>query len=243
MKTRTALVPAALFAIMLLLPSNAAAFTRNYSADMVTYANQKELMAGKIYVSGKKFRMETGRQMEQALTQAVTIVRLDKKVVWILMPQQKMYMETAMRPRDSFSVAAEKVPGEVKREYLGEESVEGRPAKKYRITYKYEGKTGTVYSWIDDALGVPIKASDEKGKWMVIYKNIKPGSQPASLFEIPEGYKKMPSFGFSPGMFEGGRGQTEEQERPAVENSPRQEKNENQGGIKLPGGIKIPKLW
>ncbi len=235
MKKRIALLSAALFALMLLLPAFASAFA-GYSADVVTYSNRKEQMTGKIYVSGKKVRMEAG--------QAVTIARLDKKAAWILMPAQKMYMETALRPQEM--AAAEKVPGEVKRQYLGEESVEGRAAKKYRITYVDNGKTWTVYSWIDDAMGVPVKVSDENGKWMVVYRNLKPGSQPADLFEIPAGYKKMPSFGLSD-IFKGGRmpkeGQGEEQAQPQNAPPQQQQQNKDQGGIKLPGGIKIPKLW
>lgn len=236
MKRRTGFLPAAVFVFALLLPSLATAVSRDYSADMAMYANQKQKATGKIYVSGgDKIRVE---MMEPEMRgQVVSIVRMDKKIVWILMPGQKMYMENPLRPEDM--AAAQKMQGEVDRKYLGEETIEGRPAKKYRITYKYEGKTGTVYSWIDDALGVPVKVSDEKGKWMVLYKNLKPGSQPEDLFEIPSGYKKMPSFGISPEMFKN-RGQTEQQESPAVQNTPA---GENKSGIKLPGGIKIPKFW
>jgi hypothetical protein len=37
----------------------------------------------------------------------------------------------------------------------------------------------------------PVKMAAVDGSWTMEYKNIKLGSQPASLFELPPGYNKM----------------------------------------------------
>ena len=234
MKTRITLAFLMLFAFICLLPSFC--FALDYSADMVSYVDQKPQMTGKLYISGKKARVEMASGM-------VAITRPDKSVVWILMPEQKTYMERPIKPEDM--ATAKKMKGEVKRTYLGEESVEGRVAKKYRIEYDYEGRTGVLYSWIDKGLQVPVKVSDEKGKWMVIYKDIKTGSQPDSLFEMPEGYRKMPAFGFSSGLFQGKSGASNGHASKGGKQKPKttEESSKQQNKVTLPGGIKVHKFW
>lgn len=232
-KLRGICLSALLFVLACLLPSVALAVS--YSADMVSYVDQKPQMTGRIYVSGKKVRVEMGSGM-------VAITRPDKSVVWILMPAQKTYMERPIKPQDM--ATAGKTEGEVKKTYLGEESVEGRTAKKYRVTYRYEGKTEVFYSWIDTQLNVPLKVSDEKGRWMTVYKNIKPGSQPGSLFEVPAGYRKIkiPAFASGPPSFippaKNGAANGTSGEGPAAGQNDTEKKK-----ITLPGGIKIPRPW
>lgn len=175
-----------LTAVLLCWAAAAGAFAyQGFSADIVSYAG-KETMNGKIYVARDKMRFETAGM--------VSITRMDKKLVWLLMPTEKMYMEQNIR-LDNIVPSAEPVAGEVERTLLGPEAVNGQAASKYRITVQTEGKKHSFYQWLAVDSGLPLKIGAIDGSWWQEYRNIKVGEPEAVLFEVPEGFKK-----FSMGM-------------------------------------------
>ncbi|MFC1805212.1 hypothetical protein ACFLZ3_05255 [Candidatus Omnitrophota bacterium] len=167
--------------VIFVLLTASAVFASDFSAEMV---NQTKggVFRGKIYVTFDKVRMDT--------PQAITITRMDKKVVWILMPETNTYLEQAFDPSSIAATSAD-VPGEFERELLGKEMVGGRMTEKYRIVYKQDGRSYTMFHWIDPSINMPVKAAAGDGSWTMEYKNINIGGQPDSLFELPAGYQKM----------------------------------------------------
>lgn len=167
---------------LFLFPAMAAAF--GFSADVVS-GDGKEVMSGKIYISDDKMRTE--------FSEMISIVRVDKKVVWMLMPEEKMYMETVFQMSPKHQIPkAEASPDEVERVFIGKETVNGYATDKYRVTVKGH-KEGSHYVWISTDLGLPlpVKSAALDGSWWQEYRNIKVGSPNASLFEIPSGYQKV----------------------------------------------------
>jgi len=152
-----------------------------FSADMVSTAAGQQV-SGKIYVANDKVRME--------MPGATTITRIDAKVVWVIMPEQEMYMEQPFDP-EKIAGATEKMPGEIERTPLGTEAVDGKEAQMYRITYTSKAAEATVLQWVDKASGIPVKTEAEDGSWSMEYRNLVIGAPDASLFEIPSGYKKF----------------------------------------------------
>jgi len=198
---RSALRFAAILALFAVVTATAC-YAEDFSADMVTYADQGSFRA-KIFLSGEKSRIE--------MPGVVTISRMDKKAVWMLMPDQKMYMEQPFDPRSTMGMR-DKISGEVERKAEGSEMVDGRMAKKYFVTVVVDGKTESVYQWIDESVSIPVKTAAFDGSWSSEFKDIKVGRQDASLFEIPEGYKKMDMVmpymqGFSKAMSEAAQGE------------------------------------
>lgn len=159
----------------------AAISAADFSADMVT-RSAGQTMSGKIFMSGDNARME--------FAEMTTITRGDKKVVWMLMPAQKTYMEQSIDPKTTMSMK-EKVDGEVERKFIGNETINGRTAKKYFIRYKNQSGSGEMYQWVTDGLVMPVKTAAIDGSWSTELKNVKIGAQDASLFEIPKGYTKF----------------------------------------------------
>lgn len=162
----------------------AAAF-QGFSADIVS-AHGKQTMQGKIFVAGDKMRFETAG--------VVSITRMDKRVVWMLMPSEKMYMEQPFRP-ENVVPSSEPVAGEVERTLLGTETVNGQAANKYRITVQTDGKRHSFLQWLAVDSLLPLRTAAEDGSWWQEFRNIKEGVPDAALFELPAGYKK-----FSMGM-------------------------------------------
>jgi hypothetical protein len=161
------------------------AMAADFSADMINTVSGK-VMKGKIYISQDKTRME--------MQEGITISRMDKKVVWILMPKDKMYMEQAFDPSKA-PATSEKVNGEIERKLIGKENIDGRSTDKYQVTYTQNRKKESMFQWISPGIAMPVKMAALDNSWVMEYKNIKTGKQGDSLFEVPAGYQK-----FSMGM-------------------------------------------
>ncbi|MGB9698945.1 MAG: hypothetical protein ACPL5I_06120, partial [Thermodesulfobacteriota bacterium] len=124
-----------------------------------------------------------------------SIVRIDKNVVWLVFPKDKVYMEMISYENQA---PATLLKGEIGRQFLGIEMINGLEAKKYEVTIKEEEKTIKAWQWISTALNYPIKISALDGSWSSEYKNLKMESQPDSLFELPAGFQKMEAPFFAP---------------------------------------------
>ncbi len=158
-----------------------AACAMDFNADMVSRAPQG-IMTVRIYVSGEKSRVE--------MPGGVSISRMDKKVAWVLMPEQGMYIEQPIDTRTAISTQ-DKVEGEIERTAEGKETVNGMATTKYRVTFETGGRRDSVFQWIDDANHFPVKTAAIDGSWWSEFRNIKTGPQDPALFELPSGYKKM----------------------------------------------------
>ncbi|MFH1876411.1 MAG: hypothetical protein ABH865_05940 [Candidatus Omnitrophota bacterium] len=157
-------------------------FAEDFSADMVQRSTGGSI-SGKIYVAGQKSRIEAA--------QGISIVRMDKNVMWVLMPEQAMYMEQALTPEIMSANAAEKVPGEIKRISMGTEMIDGKSAEKFKVSYMIQGTQAVMYQWYVPGFSMPVKMAAENGSWVTEYRNISVGPQDASLFELPGGLKKF----------------------------------------------------
>lgn len=69
---------------------------------------------------------------------------------------------------------------------IGSDRLNGRSAVKYEGVSN-KGEKG--YVWVDSKLRYVVKMEDAHGT--IELRNIREGSQPASLFEIPSGYTKL----------------------------------------------------
>lgn len=72
---------------------------------------------------------------------------------------------------------------------LGADTVNGRPADKWQLTYKRSGKTG--YAWIDPELHYLVKMQDPAAQTTMQVRSVKEGPQAPSLFTVPASYTKM----------------------------------------------------
>jgi len=180
-----------------------------FSADMsTTSANGNVNMKGKVFFSLPKFRMdmaETGQRQNAGPFggKMSMIVDGDTKVAYMLMPEQQMYMEF---PTDANNPMTQKTPkwqdfkgdpcafnheeGATCKK-VGTETVNGRSCDKWEITDKKGSKTTL---WIDQKMHFPIKTTD--GQITTEFTNIKEGSQDASLFKVPAGYRKFDASAF-----------------------------------------------
>jgi outer membrane lipoprotein-sorting protein len=179
-------VMAPLLAALLLLTWPGGGQAAEFSAKMVLTDGGK-VMPGKVYVKGDKMRQEFTDERGQS----ITIVRKDRKVIWVVMPQHRVYVEMPLR---------KELPGQflqlpeetLKRQKVCSETVSGYATERYQVTVS-GGAAGPVIQnfWMCDQLGMPVKMECKEKNLSVEYQDIKEGAVEDKLFEPPPGLKKI----------------------------------------------------
>jgi hypothetical protein len=162
-----------------------------YSADRVM-ETEAGTFEGKVYAAKDKERSETSMQ---GMT-SVMILRRDKQLGYMLMPAQKMYqqMDFAKAQQQSGAQPADQV--EITE--VGSDTIEGQATTKYKLIMK-DGSAGGFMWFTKDGIMMKmdtvVKNGRSKSRMTITLKNLKVGSQDASLFEVPSSYNAMPSMG------------------------------------------------
>lgn len=190
-----------------------------YSADE-TMQTEEGTMEQHIFVTPAKERKEmlTGEG-----DGGIQIFRYDTKVIWILMPSEKMYMEHSITGKSKGNDPSQWTYEDT---VMGEEVLNGMKVTKYKtIATSNDGKKYGGFSWRTKE-GISIKSDllykegNEKGRMMTELKNVKIAKQDPKLFEIPEGFTKFDMAGMMGGMMgQKGMGQPP-MDRPSSRNRP-----------------------
>ena len=168
--------------------------TVEYSADRVIAGDGGKEHVYKIYSAPGKERMET----KEGSGGAMIITRMDKKLVWTLMPSQKMYMETKFSGQGA---SRQKQAGfdqekcDVRQTEKGKEDVNGFPTRKMELAISCPGEekyTGFVWLTKENiAMRMETSKAGKKETTRLELKNLKIGKQDPALFEVPAGYKSL----------------------------------------------------
>ncbi len=163
----------------------AAAPAAEFSAQTLTRERQATVL-GRIFVKDGKMRQE----FNDAEGQTITILRPDKKIVWVLLPRNRVYMEVPLKPKWPGQFI--QIPPDARQKRLvGNERLWGYDAEKYEVAVAgREGLEKQIY-WVPATLKVPIKMEVPARKFSIEYKNIHEGPVRDRLFEIPPGYEKV----------------------------------------------------
>lgn len=163
-------------------------------------ADRTLVIDGRTYL-GKIWTMPGKERHEQAIQafRPVFLLRADSPLAEVVLPQLKTIVQFALPPelRILGTPALKKHPA-------GQETVNGIATTKYAIdeTVPEGHATGTLWLSRD---GIPMKLAGsftgQKGKvsnlrWEL--SHVKIGPQPASLFEAPHGFSKLPPEAVAP---------------------------------------------
>jgi outer membrane lipoprotein-sorting protein len=168
---------------------------QGFSAEMVsTQKSGGQASHSKIYIGSSKVRIEGADQP------GVMIMDTTAKIMYVLMPPQKMYMQMDL-PKDDDKMSSahfltpvnpdnpcaqlKKVDKDIACKKVGSETLNGRKVDKWETS----GPEGKGYLWFDPKSHFVVKM--ETAEFTMEFKNIQEGPQPASLFTIPSDYKKM----------------------------------------------------
>lgn len=177
---------ASLSALLILLALPCSGLAAEFTAKMVLKDGGK-IMPGKIHVKGDKMRQEFIDEDGQS----VTIVRKDKKVIWVVMPQDRVYVEMPLK---------KDLPGQflqlpkdcLKQRKVCTETVNGYPTERIQLTVSGDSLGPVIQTfWVCEKLGMPLKMECKEKKFSVEYTDIKEGQVADRLFEPPPGFQKV----------------------------------------------------
>jgi len=140
------------------------------------------------YISNQRSRMDLSAQGHEM---SMIDTGDEQETYYSLMHEQKMAMKDSWKSlpgggnpasRDS---SKERGAASLHATLLGRESLDGRPALKYRV----ETSEGSATAWFDAALGAPLRMESPKG--VVTFSLPEPGPQKAERFEVPRDYQVM----------------------------------------------------
>ncbi len=159
-----------------------------FSADIYGSDGQN----GKIYIDTDKVRMET--------KEMISIIRHDKKLIWVLMPEEKLYMEQVLNSdniKQKYHIPSnEPASNETERVFILRETINDYVSDKYKVIIN---KQDSHYEWIsgDPGITMAVKTAAIDGSWWTEYRKISLATPNPALFEIPPDYTKMsmPSIG------------------------------------------------
>lgn len=170
-----------------------------------TYVKSSNKLISKIWVSGGNSRCEAYDKGEMV----IDITRKDSACHYLIYDKTKRILAMPLSESTSEKIGALTGTGErnVKKEFLATEEVEGYMCKKYRITITKStpdgGKRDVSYHewWTDKPFEICIQ-HDNHASGLIVTRNIRQGTQPAHLFELPKGYQMM-SMGGPAGRMKG----------------------------------------
>ncbi len=149
--------------------------------------------------AGEKFRMEmdytkmSGAQgMPPAMSSVVMIHRGDEKRTYSLYTNKKKYMVS-----DETDEGYYEKP-DVTKTFVANETIDGHPTKKYRITISYQGQEkqeGFIWDATDlDDMTIRSEIENETVKMTSTLTGIVMGAPPAAFFEVPGDYTETSNF-------------------------------------------------
>jgi hypothetical protein len=175
--------------LLLLLAVPGVARGAEFSALMLVTDGAKS-MPGKIYVSNGKMRQE----FLDKTGQTITIVRPDLKVVWVILPWQRIYMEmplTIKLPGQFIQIP----PQALHKRRVGQERLNGYDTEKYEVSVPVGRGLEKQTYWVAVTLGLPIKMECRERRFSLEYQRLREGKVPDRLFNLPPGVQKVTSIG------------------------------------------------
>lgn len=144
---------------------------------------------------GKIFVAENMSRYELEGSDEVVVTRHDKKVIWLIFPKLRKYVEQPYLgdAKQNYTGAHEADTGDLSKEFIEHQRVDSYRLKKFLVTVKYKnGESRDQYfEWYRDNFPLPVKTQSLDGMTSYEYVNIKLGRPPAEVFSQPKGYKKI----------------------------------------------------
>lgn len=162
-----------------------------FSADQITRADGNTRKAN-IYYRDQMWRLEH----HDLGPVNITIVRKDKELIWLLLSRIR-YFKTMPYDPDQAPKVTERLEGEVSREQIGTETLDGHPTTLYLVTVRKGGSDGTVpytedyYQWLATDIRFPLKLAKKDGSWSVEYRHVSLRPIADIYFELPLNFRPL----------------------------------------------------
>ncbi len=172
--------------------------TKEYYTESTSHiiaGGKDTVMHTKEYHGKEKLRVDSSMEGMEILGTSFSIMRMDKNLMWTVMPQQNAYLESVLSPQVKASMeTAASLLDKSKMKLIGTETVNGQQADKYEVQPMPGHENCKAYTFLSKDLDLPVRAETHCGAEsdaVTDYTNTKAGPQADDLFEAPAGYKKI----------------------------------------------------
>ena len=123
----------------------------------------------------------------------VTIVRKDKQLMWLLLSRMKHFKTVPYDPEQAPKVS-ETMEGEVGREKIGTETLDGHPTILYQVTVRHADQEDVYYQWLAEDIRFPLKLARKDGSWTVEYRHVRLRPVSDEMFQLPVNFQPLEEF-------------------------------------------------
>ncbi len=161
------------------LTHKAAAF--DFSAERIVKSGKKVVTA---HVNAKddRWRFEFAQPQGGA---SIIIVRMDSQSSWLILSKRRQYLEVPIADEHRLAVG-ETMEGELSREFVGEQTLNGYPTELFEVTVAESGGSRQYYRWVTKVQRFPVKTVSKQGKWSEEFRHLIFTKQSPFLFELPQ---------------------------------------------------------
>lgn len=159
---------------------SAPATALDFSAERIV-KNGESIVTAHVNAKGDRWRFEYTYPQQGA---NIMIVRKDKQHSWLILSKRRQYLEVPIAADHALTVA-ENMDGEVSRELVGDETLNGHPTELFEVTVAERGETRQYYRWVTKAERFPLKTVSKQGKWSEEFRRVIFTEQSPFLFELP----------------------------------------------------------
>ena len=152
----------------------------DFSAERIV-KNGESVVTAHVNAKDDRWRFEFSHPQRGA---SVIIVRADRGTAWLIFSKRRLYLEEPIASDHRLSVH-ETMEGEVSREFVGHETLNGYPTELFEVTVAESGQTRRYYRWVTTVQRFPLKTVSKQGKWSEEFRRVIFTEQSPFLFELP----------------------------------------------------------
>ncbi|HEX5646301.1 MAG TPA: hypothetical protein VFX56_04975 [Nitrospira sp.] len=152
----------------------------DFSAERVV-KNGKSMVTAHVNAKDDRWRFEFMQPQGGA---SIIIVRMDHGTSWLILSKRRQYLEVPVAS-DHRLVVSETMEGEISREFVGEETLNGYPTELFEVMVKEDGHTRQYFRWVTKVQRFPLKTVSKQGEWSEEFRRVIFTEQSPFLFELP----------------------------------------------------------
>lgn len=152
----------------------------DFSAERIV-KNGKSVVTAHVNAKDDRWRFEFAQPQGGA---SIIIVRMDRHSSWLILSKRRQYAEVPIAKEHLLAVS-ETMEGEVSRELVGDEMLNGYPTELFEVTVVENGETRQYYQWVTKVQRFPVKTVSKQGQWSEEFRHVVFTPQSSFLFELP----------------------------------------------------------
>ena len=157
-----------------------AATALDFSAERIVKSG-KSVVTAHVNAKDDRWRFEFAQPQGGA---SIVIVRMDRNSAWLILSKRRQYLEVPIASDHRLAVS-ETMEGELSRELVGDQMLNGYPTELFEVTVEEKEGTRQYYQWVTKMQRFPVKTVSKQGQWSEEFRHVIFTPQSPSLFEVP----------------------------------------------------------